>query len=412
MSTPTKVEKLKALSKGFNKQYKNVSKYGKGYTNIKRFRTGSLQLDFALGGGFPVGRIGLFYGDKSCGKTTTALRIAGGQQNLCANCLRPVSDIHVDKIYDEETEDLIEVNITGTCDCVKTKIYESIKFPGETIPNYSERKKLLMENSFEPFIVAVVDVEGTFDHTWSKRLGLDPDRILLVEPETAEETIDIQDALIRSGTIDFIILDSIAAMAPSAEIEASTEKWQQGLGARLFNKACRKFVSSTQAVKREYNKNVTQIWINQPRQKIGVMFGDNMTLPYGMHQRFAASIELKMWPSKLEKTKASAEMIDEFKMDIGESVRTNFRTDKNKTYTAKIQGSYRMSLRDGSIDDEKLIFQMCEKYGLIFKEKKKWHLGENLDFDNEKLLREHLFKPEVVSQIKNHLLRKMVNREI
>jgi len=407
-----KLKRLKQLSVGLNTNFRNVSRFATGYPSIPRFETGSLQLDFALGGGLPVGRMSLFYGEKSSGKTTTAMRIAGLQQKLCANCRRPVSDIFIDKIYDEDTEELIDVEITGTCDCVKTGLYEVIKHPNEKIDDFRARKKVLAENSFEPFVVAFIDQEGSFDPVWARKVGLDPDLILLVEPETAEECIDIHETLIKSGIVDFIILDSIAAMTPSTEITESTEKWQQGLQARLLNKAFRKYISAVQATKREYNKYVTQIFINQLREKIGMMFGDNTTLPAGKGQRFSASIELKLWASQYEKDSAGSELIKDFIMQVGHSVKTNFKTEKNKTYTAQITGSYRMNLDTGTIEDDKLILQMCEKYGLIEKDGNKWKLGDNLSFNTKKEMEEHLIKPSIKKQISRHLLEKLLKKEI
>lgn len=380
---------LKSLAIAVKKKY-GTSPIGLGVKSlsIPRLQTGSISLDLALGGGLPVGRATMMYGQRSSGKTTTAYRVAGVAQKLCANCLKPAHSFKVEEVFDEETGEL-EYEQIGECFCVQRGEYEPKPFPEERNEDFKSRVAKYKVNSYEPFRIALIDVEGAFDYQWAERLGLDSRTIVYVRPDTAEETIDLYDSLVRTGSIDLFILDSIAAMTPSKEIEESVERWQQGLQARLVNKFCRKAQSSVNAMARDFGRAPTQIWINQIRMKIGVMFGNPETLPGGMGQEFATSVQVKLWASEYEKEKSDLHK----DWDIANSVRVNFRTEKNKTAPPKRTGSYVMSLEDGSIDDSKLLLQLGESLGHVTREGNKWFLGAQ-EFKTKKAL---------VSQLKSSM---------
>jgi recombination protein RecA len=158
--------------------------------NVVRIPSGIFSLDYALAGGWPVGRVHVVYGEKSSGKTTTLLKTIANIQKLCANCWK-------------------YVNPDWTCPC---------------------------GNYLKP-TTAYLDVEGAVDYGWARTLGIECNDVLWSTPEFAEEALDLMDLTLRSGMIDVLILDSLAFLAPSAEIEKSVQKASVSIGALLVNKA-------------------------------------------------------------------------------------------------------------------------------------------------------------------------------
>ncbi len=137
-------------------------------------------------------------------------------------------------------------------------------------------------------ICAFVDAEHAMDPVYSKKLGVKTDELLISQPDTGEQALDIVETLIRSGAIDVVVIDSVAALTPQAEIEGSMGDVHVGLLPRLMSKALRKLAGVT-------NKSRScVIFTNQIRQKIGVMFGNPETTPGGLALRFHASIRLEM----------------------------------------------------------------------------------------------------------------------
>ncbi len=135
-------------------------------------------------------------------------------------------------------------------------------------------------------IAAFIDAEHAFDQFYAKKLGVDIDNLLISQPDNGEQALEIADNLIRSGAIDLIVIDSVAALTPKAEIEGEMGDSQMGLQARLMSKALRKLTASI-------NKAGTCcIFINQLRDKIGVMFGNPETTTGGNALKFYASIRI------------------------------------------------------------------------------------------------------------------------
>jgi recombination protein RecA len=135
-------------------------------------------------------------------------------------------------------------------------------------------------------IAAFIDAEHAFDQFYAKKLGVDIDNLLISQPDNGEQALEIADNLIRSGAIDLIVIDSVAALTPKAEIEGEMGDSQMGLQARLMSKALRKLTGSI-------NKAGTCcIFINQLRDKIGVMFGNPETTTGGNALKFYASIRI------------------------------------------------------------------------------------------------------------------------
>lgn len=135
-------------------------------------------------------------------------------------------------------------------------------------------------------IAAFIDAEHALDPSYAKNLGVDLDNLYVSQPDTGEQALDITDSLVRSGAVDVIVIDSVAALTPKAEIEGDMGESHVGLQARLMSQALRKLAGIT-------NKSKTcVIFINQLREKVGVMFGSPETTPGGKALKFYASIRI------------------------------------------------------------------------------------------------------------------------
>ncbi len=136
--------------------------------------------------------------------------------------------------------------------------------------------------------VAFIDAEHALDAQYAKRLGVDIDNLLLSQPDTGEQALEIAEALVRSGSIDMIVVDSVAALVPEAEINGDMGDSHVGLQARLMSQAMRKLsgiISKT---------HTTAIFINQIREKVGIMFGNPETTPGGRALKFYSSVRLEI----------------------------------------------------------------------------------------------------------------------
>lgn len=135
-------------------------------------------------------------------------------------------------------------------------------------------------------IAAFIDAEHAFDPTYAQKLGVNIDDLLISQPDNGEQALEIADSLIRSGAIDIIVIDSVAALTPKAEIEGEMGESKMGLQARLMSQALRKLTGSISKTK------TCVIFINQLRDKIGVMFGNPETTTGGNALKFYASVRL------------------------------------------------------------------------------------------------------------------------
>lgn len=135
-------------------------------------------------------------------------------------------------------------------------------------------------------IAAFIDAEHALDPVYAKALGVDIDNLIISQPDTGEQALEIAEALIRSGAIDIIVVDSVAALVPKAEIEGEMGDSHMGLQARLMSQALRKLTGSIK------KSNCVAIFINQLREKIGVMFGNPETTTGGRALKFYASVRL------------------------------------------------------------------------------------------------------------------------
>ena len=135
-------------------------------------------------------------------------------------------------------------------------------------------------------IAAIIDAEHAFDRTYAKKLGVNVDTLLISQPDNGEQALEIADSLIRSGAIDIIVIDSVAALTPKAEIEGEMGDSKMGLQARLMSQALRKLTANISKT------NTCCIFINQLRDKIGIMFGNPETTTGGNALKFYSTMRL------------------------------------------------------------------------------------------------------------------------
>ncbi len=162
-------------------------------------------------------------------------------------------------------------------------------------------------------LAAFIDVEHALDPVYSKNIGVDTDSLLISQPDTGEQALEIAEALVRSGAIDIIVIDSVAAMVPKAEIEGLMGDSHVGLQARLMSQALRKLTGIIS------KSNCVAIFINQLREKVGVMYGNPETTPGGRALKFYASVRLDV--RRIEQIKVGGEVVGN---------RTKVKISKNK----------------------------------------------------------------------------------
>ena len=239
-------------------------------------------------------------------------------------------------------------------------------------------------------IAAFVDAEHALDPEYARNLGVNIDELLISQPDTGEQALDITEELVRSGAVDIIVVDSVAALVPKAEIEGSMEDQQMGLQARLMSKALRKLTGIIGKT------NTTVIFINQLRQKIGVMYGNPETTTGGNALKYYASVRMEI--KRVEGLKGDGE-------DVGNHVRV--RILKNK-----VAPPFRMAEFDiifgkgickiGNILDVAVDLDIVKKAGswFSFNEEK---LGQGRDKSKEFLAN----NPEILNTIETLVREKL-----
>ena len=243
-------------------------------------------------------------------------------------------------------------------------------------------------------VAAFIDAEHALDPVYAKKLGVDIDNLLISQPDNGEQALEIADALVRSGAIDVVVVDSVAALVPKAEIEGDMGDSHVGLQARLMSQAMRKLTGIIS------KSRTTAIFINQIREKVGVMFGNPETTTGGRALKFYASIRLDV--RKIDTIKQGNDPVGS---------RTRIKVVKNKVAPPFKQAEFDIMYgegisREGSLIDMGTAFEILDKSGTWYsyqgirlgqgKENVKAYLKEHADtaLEIENKIREKLFVQE------------------
>ena len=210
-------------------------------------------------------------------------------------------------------------------------------------------------------ICAFIDAEHAMDPEYAKRLGVKIDELLISQPDTGEQALEIVDSLVRSGKLDVIVIDSVAALTPKDEIEGDMGAYHVGKQARLMSQALRKLTAIVAKSK------TIVIFINQIRMQIGVMFGNPETTPGGKALKFYTSVRLDI--RRIAQIKKGEEIM---------GGRTRVKVVKNKVAAPFKQTEFDLMYNEG-ISREGELIALGEKFGLVQKS------GSTYKFNNEKL---------------------------
>lgn len=237
-------------------------------------------------------------------------------------------------------------------------------------------------------IAAFIDAEHALDPEYAKKLGVDTDNLLVSQPDTGEQALEIADMLVRSGAIDIIVIDSVAALTPKAEIEGEMGDSHVGLQARLMSQALRKMTGAL------YNSGTTAIFINQLREKIGVMFGSPETTTGGKALKFYASVRCDV--RRIQTLKDGQDSIGN---------RTKLKVVKNKVSPPFKIAEFDIMYGEG-ISRESSIIDMGVDNGIV-KKSGSWftYEGDQLGQGKEKARLFLKDNPELADEIEDKIFR-------
>lgn len=235
-------------------------------------------------------------------------------------------------------------------------------------------------------IAAFIDAEHALDPEYARKLGVDIDALLVSQPDTGEQALEIADMLVRSGSIDLIVIDSVAALVPRAEIEGEMGDSHVGLQARLMSQALRKLTGGLSQT------NTTMIFINQLREKIGVFFGSPETTAGGKALKFYASVRLDI--RRIETLKDGTDAVGN---------RTRVKVVKNKMAPPFKQAEFDILYGTGISREGSLIDFGVEH--LIVKKSGSWYTydGEQLGQGKENARNFLLSNPDVAEEIEHKI---------
>jgi len=301
---------LSQIEKSYGKEA--IMKLGErsGRMKVEVIPTGALSLDLALGvGGLPRGRVIEIYGPEASGKTTLMLHVIAEAQK-------------------------------------KGGMAAFIDAEHALDPVYAQKLGVDVDN----LLISQPDSgEHALDPVYAQKLGVDVDNLLISQPDSGEQALEICEKLVRSGALDIIVIDSVAALVPKAEIEGEMGDLHVGLQARLMSQALRKLTSIVSSTK------TSVMFINQLRHKIGVMFGNPETTPGGLALKFYSSVRLDI--RKIETIKAA---------DVVTGARIRVKVVKNKVAPPYRQAEFEMVNGEG-ISTEGCLLDMGVECGLLEK---------------------------------------------
>ncbi|WP_203961567.1 recombinase RecA [Actinocatenispora thailandica] len=239
-------------------------------------------------------------------------------------------------------------------------------------------------------IAAFIDAEHALDPEYAKALGVDTDALLVSQPDTGEQALEIMDMLIRSGAIDIVVIDSVAALVPRAEIEGEMGDSHVGLQARLMSQALRKVTGALNS------SGTTAIFINQLREKIGVMFGSPETTTGGKALKFYASVRLDV--RRIESLKDAGDVVGN---------RTRVKVVKNKVAAPFKQAEFDIMYGKG-ISREGSLIDVGVEQGIIRKSGA-WYTyeGDQLGQGKENARQFMRDNPDVANEVEKRIKEKL-----
>jgi RecA/RadA recombinase len=376
--------------------------------DIPRIPTGIFWLDVDTGGGIPIGRMTEVVGLKSSGKSSLMAKTVASAQRLCRKCFTPITE------WGEETRKRQVTNVDmETGEVTKT----TEKYQAKVALDCGNKCRATVDGKKRHpgrMVVLWVDQEGTFTPEFYTHFGVDCDDLHLSQPETGEQAVDLVDAAIRTASVDLIIVDSIAAMTPSVEREASAYDLQVGLQARTVNKGLRVWTASLNERDARGDTNCTLLLVNQFRMKIAAFY-TGYTKPGGVGQEFATSIEVQL--------KQKEYQYDVSGNPIWELI--EYFVEKNKVGRPKGGGKYRMCLMrhpafDGVPDvwrlpgdtwDDAVVAEVAEERGVLRVSEEEGKIALfGTEFESPEALQRELFeKGELYWRARNALIQMIVN---